>query len=80
MAKTPSEKVRSTGRAERARCESVHFAEVEFVSPVVPRLVVQFSDGLSVLVEDESAIGLAAEFIAAFRAQEDRVHDEGGRA
>lgn len=70
MAKKPSEKVRSTGRAGRAECESVHFAEVEFVRPVVPRLVVQFSGGLSVLVEDESSVGLAAEFIAAFRASE----------
>jgi hypothetical protein len=31
---------------ERAECESVEFAEVEFTAPVVPRLVIRFSDGL----------------------------------
>ena len=54
----------------RAECESVQFVEVEFVRPVVPRLVIQFSGGISVLLEDESAVGLAAEFITAFRAYE----------
>ena len=52
---------------------SVHFAEVEFVRPVEPRLVIQFSGGLSVQVEDESVVGLAAEFITAFRR-----HENGG--
>jgi hypothetical protein len=56
-------------RAKRADCESVQFAEVEFATPVVPRLVIRFSDGLSVLVEDERSVPLAAAFIAAFRAR-----------
>jgi hypothetical protein len=60
-------------RATRAECESVQFAEVEFTAPVVPRLVIRFSDGLSVLVEDERSVPLAAAFIAAFRA-----HEKGG--
>ena len=60
-------------RLKRAECESVQFAEVEFVRPVVPRLVIQFSGGISVLVEDASAVGLAAEFITAFRR-----HENGG--
>lgn len=60
-------------RVKRAECQSVYFAEVEFVRPVVPRLVIQFSEGLSVLVESESAVGLAAEFITAFRR-----HEKGG--
>ena len=34
---------------------------------------IQFSEGLSVLVESESAVGLAAEFITAFRR-----HEKGG--
>lgn len=50
--------------------------EVEYPLPVQPRLVIQFSDGLSVLVEDERSIDLAGEFIAAFRAHE---QGEGGR-
>ena len=60
-------------RVKRAECQSVYFAEVEFVRPVVPPLVIQFSEGLSVLVESESAVGLAAEFITAFRR-----HEKGG--
>jgi len=54
-------------RAKRAGCESVQFVEVEFAAPVVPRLVIQFSDGLSVLVEDGRSVPLAAAFIAEFR-------------
>lgn len=52
---------------KRAECESVEFAEVEFTAPVVPRLVIRFSDGLSVLVENERAVPLAAAFLAEFR-------------
>ena len=58
---------------KRAECESVQFAEVEFTAPVVPRLVIRFSEGLSVLVEDERSVPLAAAFITAFRA-----HEKGG--
>ena len=50
--------------------------EVEYPRPIQPRLVIRFSDGLSVLVEDRSAIDLAGEFIAAFRAHEQK---KGGR-
>ena len=55
-------------------CEGVEFAEVEFPRTVRPRVVVQFSDGLSLVLEDESAVELAAEFIVAFRGAE-----KGGR-
>ena len=58
---------------KRAECESVQFAEVEFTAPVVPRLLIRFSEGLSVLVEDERSVPLAAAFITAFRA-----HEKGG--
>ena len=52
---------------KRAECESVQFAEVEFTAPVEPRLVIRFSDGLSVLVENERSVPLAAAFLAEFR-------------
>ena len=52
------------------RCEDVRFAEVEFPLAVQPRLVIRFSDGLSLLVENSDAIDLAAEFIVAFRSCE----------
>ena len=50
-------------REKRAECENVEFAEVEFATPVVPRLVIRFSDGLSILVENERAVPLAAAFL-----------------
>ena len=52
----------------RSVCQEVRFVEVEWPAPVRPRLVVSFSDGLRLLVEDERAARVAAEFIAAFRA------------
>jgi hypothetical protein len=54
-------------REKRAECESVEFAEVEFATPVIPRLVIRFSDGLSILVENERSVPLAAAFLAEFR-------------
>lgn len=52
---------------KRAECESVKYAKVEFTAPVLPRLVIRFSDGLSILVENERAIPLAAVFLDEFR-------------
>lgn len=72
MPKKSSRSVKAS-RAKRAECESVQFTEVEFAAPVVPRLVIQFSDGLSVLLENERCVPLAAAFITAFRA-----HEKGG--
>ncbi len=63
-------------RARRAVCEDVRFAEVDFDRPAKPGLIVEFSGGLKLLVEDASVVDLAAEFIAAFRAHEQK----GGRS
>jgi len=67
MAKNPSHPNQSSGIGDRVTCESVHFTEVEFPKAVTARLVIQFSEGLSVLVDDASSVTLAAEFITAFR-------------
>ena len=67
-----------TSARERVVCQDVRFVEVEFPLPVQPRLVVQFSDGLSLLVENDRAIDLAAEFIVAFRSRENHCR-KGGR-
>lgn len=40
-----------------------------------PRMVIEFSEGLSLLLDDRDAVPLAAEFIAAFR----EIHAKGGR-
>lgn len=66
MPRKSSPRVKAS-RVKRAECESVEFAEIEFTAPVVPRLVIRFSDGLSVLVENERSVPLAATFIAEFR-------------
>lgn len=63
-------------RARRAVCEAVRFAEVEFDRPTKPGLIIEFSGGLKLLVEDASVVDLAAEFITAFRAHEQK----GGRS
>lgn len=60
--------------SRRLACEGVEFAEVEILRSIRPRLVVRFAEGLTLLVEDERAIDLAAEFIVAFRYAE-----KGGR-
>ena len=64
-------KSRAAGsRARRAVCEDVRFVEVDFDPPAKPGLVIEFSGGLKLLIEDASVVDLAAEFIAAFRAHE----------
>jgi hypothetical protein len=51
----------------RLTCTDVRFVEVDFPRQLRPRLVIQFSEGLSLLLEDQAAVPLAADFIATFR-------------
>jgi hypothetical protein len=44
-------------------CADVRFVEDDFPRQLRPRLVIEFSQGLSLLLEDQSAIPLAADFI-----------------
>jgi len=53
--------------SRRPTCTDVRFVEVDFPRQLRPRLVIEFSEGLSLLLEDHSAVPLAAEFIATFR-------------
>jgi hypothetical protein len=55
--------------SSRLTCSKVRFVEVEVAFPrqLRPRVVVQFCEGLSLLLEDQSAIPLAAEFITTCR-------------
>ncbi len=53
--------------SRRLTCTDVSFVEVDFPRQLRPRLVIEFSQGLSLLLEDQAAIPLAAEFIATFR-------------
>jgi hypothetical protein len=53
--------------SRRPACTDVRFVEVDFPRQLRPRLVIQFSSGISLLLEDQAAVPLAAEFIATFR-------------
>ena len=55
------------GSPQPLKCTAARFVEVEFPRQLRPRLVIEFSEGLSLLLEDRDAVPLAAEFIAAFR-------------
>jgi hypothetical protein len=63
--------------SRRLACTSARFVEVEFPRQLRPRLVIEFSEGLRLLLEDDAAIPLAAGFIAAFR--DHLAAQEGGR-
>lgn len=69
-----SDKRRKTRRTAKSQsplvCEDVEFVEIEFPRTITPRLVIRYSGGLSLLVENQAAIPLAAEFITAFRTLE----------
>jgi len=51
----------------RLTCADVRFVEVDFPRQLRLCLVIEFSEGFSLLLEDEVAIPLAAHFIATFR-------------
>ena len=53
--------------SHRLTCTSARFAEVEFPRQLRPRLVIEFGEGLRLLLEDDAAVPLAADFITAFR-------------
>jgi hypothetical protein len=72
-----SNKRRKTSRSATVgaslKCEDASFAEIAIPTSITPRLVIRCSEGLSLLIENQSAIPLAAEFIIAFR-----ILEEGG--
>ena len=57
-------------------CTAVDFVEVEFPRSITPRLVLQFSQGISILLEKPDDIVFASELVAAIRAHLDK---KGGR-
>ena len=69
-------KNRSTS-SRRLTCGDVRFVQVDFPRQFRPRVVIEFSEGLSLLLEDQADIALAAGFIAAFRKQ---LAAKGGRS
>ena len=65
------------GSPQPLKCSDARFVEVEFPRQLRPRLVIEFSEGLSLLLEDRDAVPLAAEFITAFR---DHLAGKGGQS
>jgi hypothetical protein len=55
------------GPSRPLKCSAARFVEVDFPRQLRPRLVIEFSEGLSLLLEDREAVPLAADFITAFR-------------
>jgi hypothetical protein len=53
--------------SRRLTCTDVRFVEVDFPRQLRPRLVIEFNEGLSLLLEDQADVPLAAEFVATFR-------------
>ncbi len=60
----------------RLSCTGVDFLEVDFPQTITPRLVLQFSEGISILLEKPEDIAFASELVAAIRIQLDK---NGGR-
>jgi hypothetical protein len=52
------------GSPQPLKCSDVRFVEVDFPRQLRPRLVIEFGEGLSILLEDRDAVPLAADFIA----------------
>ncbi|YCM42742.1 hypothetical protein V2O64_16885 [Verrucomicrobiaceae bacterium 227] len=59
-----------------ARCTEANFAEVDFPGVIQPRLVIEYSDGLKILIASQDDLALAAEFISELRRQ----NRKGGRS
>jgi hypothetical protein len=57
-------------------CTAVDFVEVDFPHSITPRLVLQFSQGISILLEKPDDIVFACELVAAIRTHLD---EKGGR-
>jgi hypothetical protein len=58
-------------------CTAVDFVEVEFPRSITPRLILQFSEGISILLEKPDDIVFASELAAAIRTHLDK---KGGRS
>ena len=57
----------STAPSRRLTCTDVRFVEVDFPRQLRPRLVIELSGGISLLLEDQSVVPLAVELIATLR-------------
>jgi len=53
----------TTPTNKTSRCSEAFFAEVDFPSVIRPRLVIEYTNGLRLLIENERDLELAAKFI-----------------
>jgi hypothetical protein len=65
-----------TSTKPRLRCTSVDFIEIECQRPIVPRLVIRLTQGITILMESSADFPLACEFISTLRSHDSQ---QGGR-
>ncbi len=64
-------------RSRSLSCTAIDFVEVDFPRSITPRLVLRFTEGFSILLENPGDIGFACELVAAIRTY---LHTKGGRS
>ncbi len=64
-------------KSRRLSCTAVDFFEVEFPQSITPRLVLRFTEGISILLEKPDDIAFASELVAAIRTH---LNKKGGRS
>ena len=60
---------KTSTKPKSARCSEAYFAEVDFPGAIQPRLVIEYADGLKIIVGSEEDLALAAGLISALRRQ-----------
>ena len=63
-------------KPKAVRCSEAYFAEVDFPGVIQPRLVIEHTDGLKIIIASENDLALAAGLITELRRQ----HRKGGRS
>ena len=67
---------KTSRQPQSARCSKAYFAEVDFPGVIQPRLVIEYTDGLKIIIGSEDDLALAAGLISKLRRQ----NRKGGRA
>jgi hypothetical protein len=67
---------KTSQQPQPARCSEAYFAEVDFPGVIQPRLVIEYTDGLKIIIGSQDDLALVAGLISELRRQ----HRKGGRA
>lgn len=58
---------KTSTKTASASCREVYFAEVDFPAVIRPRLVIEYCDGLKIIVASQADLHLAADLITQIR-------------